>query len=225
MRIAVLGTGIVGRTLAARLAELGHQVQVGTRDPSRTLGRAEPDAMGNPPYADWAGEHPGIELVTFADAAAAAELVVVATNGAATLAAVEAAGGAALAGKVVLDVSNPLDFSQGFPPSLFVEDTDSLAEQVQRAVPEARVVKSLNTMTAAVMVDPALLGHESSVFLSGDDEEAKALVGDLLQAFGHRDVIDLGDLTSARGAEMMLPLWLRVMGSLGTPLFNVKIVR
>ena len=114
---------------------------------------------------------------------------------------------------MLLDISNPLDGSQGFPPTLFVKDTDSLAEQLQRAFPAARVVKSLNTMTAAVMVDPGRVsGGEHSVFVSGDDEEAKQTVASLLEDFGHTDVIDLGDLSTARGAEMYLPLWLRLMG-------------
>jgi 8-hydroxy-5-deazaflavin:NADPH oxidoreductase len=225
VRIAVLGTGAVGRALADRLAGLGHEVTVGTRDPDRTRERSEPDGMGNPPFAVWLAKHPDVPLLTFQDAAAGAELVFVATSGAATIPALELAGAEHLAGKVVVDVSNPLDFSGGMPPSLFVKDTDSLAEMVQRAFPGVRVVKTLNTMTARVMVDPAALGEDSSVFVSGDDAEAKATVVALLESFGHRDVIDLGDLTSARGAEMILPIWLRLMSSLGTTAFNFRIVR
>jgi predicted dinucleotide-binding enzyme len=125
----------------------------------------------------------------------------------------------------VLDVSNPLDFSAGFPPSLFVKDTDSLAEQIQAAFPEARVVKSLNTLTAQLMVEPGLLGEATTVFVSGDDAAAKATVTELLTGFGHQDVIDLGPLETARGTEMWLPLWLRTMGALGTGMFNIKVVR
>jgi predicted dinucleotide-binding enzyme len=127
---------------------------------------------------------------------------------------------------VLLDISNPLDFSQGFPPSLFVKDTDSLAEQIQRAFPDARVVKSLNTMTAALMVDPARAGGgDHSTFVSGDDPSAKQTVVHLLTSLGHNDVIDVGDLSTARGTEMLLPIWVRLMGALGTPYFNFKIVR
>ena len=126
---------------------------------------------------------------------------------------------------MLVDISNPLDFSAGFPPTLFVKDTDSLGEQLQRAFPEVRVVKTLNTMTADVMVDPASLGAESSVFLSGDDAAAKATVTELLRSFGHTDVIDLGGIETARGTEMYLPIWLRLMGALGTAAFNVKVVR
>ena len=225
MRIAVLGTGSVGRTLAARLHDLGHAVAIGTREPTATLARTEPDGMGTPPLSGWLAEHAGIDLATFADAAAGADLVVNASSGAATLQVLTLAGAQHLAGKPLLDVSNPLDFSAGFPPTLSVKDTDSLAEQVQRAFPEARVVKALNTMTAAVMVDPAALGQSTTVFVSGDDRAAKGTVTDLLTSFGHDDVIDLGGLETARGVEMWLPLWLRVMGSLGTAQFNLKIVR
>jgi predicted dinucleotide-binding enzyme len=226
MNIAVLGTGTVGRTIAGKLAELGHEVVVGTRDPQATLARTDPDAMGNPPYAAWQADHPAVRLAPFAEAAALGELVVNATGGGGSLDALRQAGADNLAGKVLLDVSNPLDFSQGFPPSLFVKDTDSLAEQIQRAFSGARVVKSLNTMTAAVMVDPGLAGGgDHSVFVSGDDPGAKQAVVSLLEDFGHTDVIDLGDLSTARGAEMYLPLWLRLMGAVGTPFFNIKVVR
>ncbi len=225
MKIAVLGTGTVGRTVAARLYGLGHEVIVGTRDPQATLARTEPDGMGNPPYAGWSADHAGVSLATFADAAAAAELVVNATSGHGALPALEAAGADNLADKIVLDISNPLDFSNGFPPTLFVKDTDSLGEQVQRAFPQARVVKTLNTLTAELMVHPKNLGQESSVFVSGDDAEAKATVTELLESFGHTDVIDLGDISTARGTEMLLPVWLRLMGAFGTAAFNFKIVR
>jgi predicted dinucleotide-binding enzyme len=226
MRIAVLGTGTVGRTIAGRLAELGHEVVVGTRDPESTMARTDPDAMGNPPYPVWQADRPGIRLAPYAEAAADGELVVNATGGSGSLDALNLAGEANLAGKVLLDVSNPLDFSRGFPPSLFVSDTDSLAEQIQRTFPEARVVKSLNTMTAALMVDPGRVGGgDHSTFVSADDPEAKKTVVDLLVSMGHTDVIDLGDLSTARAAEMLLPVWVRLMGALGTPYLQFKIVR
>jgi predicted dinucleotide-binding enzyme len=226
MKIAVLGTGTVGRTVAAKLAELGHEVVIGTRDPAATLARTEPDAMGNPPFPVWQAEHPAVRLAPFAEAAAQGELVVNATGGTGSLGALTRAGERNLAGKVLLDVSNPLDFSRGFPPSLFVSDTDSLAEQIQRAFPGVRVVKSLNTMNAAVMVDPGSVGGgDHSTFVSGDDAEAKQIVVELLGSMGHTDVIDLGDLSSARAAEMLLPVWLRLMRALGTPHLQFKIVR
>ena len=225
MNIAVLGTGTVGRAIAARLFGLGHSVVVGTRDPQATLARTDPDWMGNPPFAAWHGEHSGIGLATFAEAAAGAELVVNASSGAATLELLALAGADNLAGKVLVDISNPLDFSAGFPPTLFVKDSDSLGEQVQLAFPEAKVVKTLNTLTANLMVDPKSLGESTSVFVSGDDVAAKAAVVELLQSFGHDDVIDLGGIETARGTEMVLPIWLRLMGALGTAQFNLKVVR
>ena len=225
MRIAVLGTGSVGRTIGARLHQLGHEVVIGTRDPADTLARTAPDAMGNPPFTEWQHDTPGVRLADFTDAARNAELVVLAVGGSAALDVLGRVGEEHLAGKVLLDVSNPLDFSAGFPPTLTVKDTDTLAEQVQRAFPAARVVKSLNTMTAAVMVDPGQLPESSTVFVSGDDADAKTTVTTLLESFGHDDVIDLGDLSSARGAEMFLPLWVRLMGALGTSTFNIKVVR
>jgi predicted dinucleotide-binding enzyme len=226
VKIAVLGTGTVGRTMASRFADLGHDVTIGTRDPEATLARSEPDAMGNPPFSTWAADHSQVPLVPFAEAAEQAELVINATNGGVSLEVLAQAGADNLAGKVLIDIANPLDFSQGFPPTLLVKDTDSLGEQIQRAFPTVRVVKTLNTMTAALMAEPVLAaGGDHSVFVSGNDEAAKKTVVGLLRELGHTDVIDLGDLSTARGAEMLLPIWLRLMGALGTPMFNFKIAR
>ena len=217
MDIAVLGTGSAGRTIAARLDELGHPVTIGTRDPAGTADREE--------YAAWAAGEPGVTLATFQEAAAGAELVFLVTSGDAALDVLDLAGAGNLDGKVVVDVTNPLDFSAGFPPTLSVKDTDSLGEQLQRAHPGARVVKALNTMNASVMVRPDSLSEPTTAFVAGDDEEAKAVVTGLLEDFGHTDVIDLGDISMARGTEMFLPLWVRLMGSLGTASFNIKVVR
>ena len=213
MRIAVLGTGAVGRTLARAFSDLGHDVVVGTRDPDETARREE-----------WAGSR--IPLEPLETVATEAELVVNATNGTASLEVLQSVGADNLAGKVLLDVANPLDFSQGFPPTLTVKDTDSLAEQIQRAHPEAHVVKSLNTVNAAVMVNPGSVGDgDTTVFVAGDDASARAVVKELLVALGWRDVIELDGLDNARGLEMWLPLWVRLMGTLGTPMFNLRIVR
>jgi len=226
MKIAVLGTGMVGQALAGRLTELGHEVTVGTRDVEATLAKTTPDGMGNLPYSAWAAAHQSVKLATFAEAAAGAELLVNATPGNVSLAVLEAAGAENLAGKALLDIANPLDFSQGFPPTLFVKDTDSLGEQIQAAFPGLKVVKALNTMTAPLMVNPKILaGGDHSVFVSGNDADAKKTVIGLLESFGHTDVIDLGDISTARGSEMILPIWLRLMGALNTPIFNLKVVR
>ncbi len=225
MRIAVMGTGTVGRTIAARLDELGHDVTVGTRDVVAARARRSPDGSGGD-FGRWTEEHPAIGLATFPEAAELGEVVVNATSGEVSLAVLAAAGTSRLAGKVLLDISNPLDFSAGFPPTLFVADIDSLGEQIQRAFPEAKVVKTLNTLAAELMVRPGQLDEgDHTVFMSGNDADAKALVRDLLVSMGHTDVIDLGDISTSRGTEMFLPLWLRLMSFLGTGLFNVKVVR
>ena len=169
----------------------------------------------------------GDDAQPFAVAAAHAELIVNATNGEHSLAALAQAGEENLRGKVLVDVANPLDFSRGRPPTLSVCNDDSLAEQIQRANPEVRVVKTLNTVNANVMVEPSLVPGEHNLFVSGDDADAKAEVVDLLESFGwQRDLIlDLGDITTARGPEMYLPLWLRLFGAVGAPNFNIHVVR
>jgi predicted dinucleotide-binding enzyme len=212
MRIAVLGTGIAGRTVAAGLARLGHDVVVGTRDPAATRERE-----------DW---DQALPLAAYAAVADGADLVVNATNGTASLAALEAVGAEQLAGRVLLDLANPLDFSTGFPPTLAVKDTDSLAEQIQRTFPDARVVKALNTTNARVMVDPGKVGDgDTTIFAASDDAEARAVVVGLLRELGWRDVVEFEELSAARGLEMWLPLWVRLMRRLGTPDFNLKVVR
>ncbi len=208
MRAAVLGTGTVGQAWAARLAELGYDVVVGTRNPAATRER-EPAAWTQ------------VQLAGFEDAVTGAELVVNALNGAASLDVLPALA-EQLTGRVVMDISNPLDFSGGFPPTLFVKDSDSLAEQLQRSLPDARIVKAVNTLNASLQVRPPA---ECTVFVAGDDEDARAQVRELLTRAGHTDVIDLGDLTGARGLEMFLPLWIRLWGALGTAEFTIKVVR
>ncbi len=226
MRFGILGTGVVGKTIAARLTGLGHEVVIGTREPEETMSRTEPDAYGNPPFGAWQEEHPEVRLDTFGQAAAHAEMVVNATAGAASQEALEQAGEDNLNGKIVIDVANPLDFSKGMPPTLSVSNTDSLGEQIQRRFPEAKVVKTLHTMNAYLMVDPAqLAATDHTVFVSGDDAEAKATVTELLRSFGWTDIIDLGDISTARGTEMLLPIWVQLFGVLQKPIFNFKIVR
>ena len=167
-----------------------------------------------------------MELGTFGEAAAHGEMVVNATAGAVSLEALDMAGEEYLTGKVLVDISNPLDFSEGMPPTLSVSNTDSLGEQIQRRFPEAKVVKTLHTMNAYLMVDPAqLAGGEHTVFVCGDDAETKAKVTELLRSFGWTDIIDLGDISTARGTEMLLPIWVRLFGALQKPIFNFKIVR
>jgi predicted dinucleotide-binding enzyme len=226
MQIGVLGTGVVGRTLAEGLARIGNEVTIGTRDVDALLARDEPDQMGTPPFSAWHAEHQGIGLGTFAETGAAAELLVNATHGSASVEALTAAGADAVEGRIVIDVSNPLDFSHGFPPSLWVTNTDSLGEQIQRAFPAARVVKAWNMMTAALMTNPtALAGGDHTFVLCGDDADAKERVSEFLRALGWADIVDLGDITNARAMEAYLIMWTRMFGALDRPMYNIKVVR
>jgi predicted dinucleotide-binding enzyme len=212
MRIGVLGTGVVGETIGAKLVDLGHEVRMGARSATNEKAGAWAAARGA------AASHG-----TFADAAAFGELLFNCTGGNVSLEALRQAGAENLAGKVLVDVSNPLDFSRGFPPSLTVCNTDSIGEQIQREFPDARVVKSLNTTNCQVMVDPARVPGEHDVFVCGNDADAKARVTELLRAFGWRTVIDLGDITNARGTEMLLQIWVRLFGALKTGDFNFHV--
>jgi len=223
MKIAVLGTGTVGQMLAQKLQSLGHQVFMGTRNVAETRQRTEPDAWGNAGVGTWLAQNPLVELLEFDKAVEQAdELIVFAMNGSTALASLAMVRPEILNEKILIDISNPLDFSKGFPPSLFVCNTESLGEQIQNAYPQLNVVKTLNTMSNPIMVNPNLLRGNHSVFMSGNNNDAKSKVGELLQSFGWRaeNIIDLGDISTARGTEMILSIWLRLYGKLQSPMFN-----
>ncbi|HEX2693242.1 MAG TPA: NAD(P)-binding domain-containing protein [Gemmatimonadaceae bacterium] len=213
MRIGILGTGVVGKTLGTKLVQLGHDVRMGSRSAGGEKARA------------WVREVGGKSSEgTFEEAAAHAEIIFNCTSGIGSVEALNAASARNLDGKVLIDVANPLDFSRGMPPSLSVCNTDSLGEQIQRAFPAARVVKALNTVTATVMVDPSLVPGPHDLFISGNDETAKAQVTEILTDwFGWKNVIDLGDITGARAQEMYLPLWLRMFMLFDTPNVNIHV--
>jgi len=216
MEIGVLGTGMVGQAIASKLASLGHEIRMGSRK------------AGNEDAVAWVTEAgKGASEGTFADAAKFGELVVNCTAGVASVDALTAAGADNLAGKVLVDIANPLDFSQGMPPVLAVCNDDSLGERIQATFPEARVVKTLNTMNCQVMVDPARVPGEHAVFVSGDDDSAKREVTALLGGLGWPEerIIDLGGISTARGTEMYLPLWLSLYGQLQTGDFNIGVIR
>lgn len=225
MKIGVLGSGAVGREVAERLAEGGHDVAIGTRDPAATMARTEPDGMGFPPFATWHADHGSIPLVTFPEAAGHGELLVNATSGMASVAALRACGDA-VGHKVVLDLANPLDFSGGLPPVLAAMEHGSLGQTLQASFPEARVVKALNTVNLGVMFRPAQVGGgDHTLLMAGDDEGAKATVRKLLEAYGWTDILDLGDISAARDTEAYVLLWLRMAGVVGTPMISMKLVR
>jgi len=205
---------MVGRAIAGKLVAIGHEAKMGSRE------------AGNEKALAWIAETgEGASEGSFADAAGFGEVVVNATAGAHSLEALEAAGAENLGGKVLIDIGNAMADTQ--PMTLTVSNTDSLGEQIQRAFPEARVVKALNTMNAGLMVAPDSLGETTNAFLCGDDAGAKAQVTELLETFGwlSGDIIDLGDITAARGMEMYLMLWLKLMGATGTAQFNIRIVK
>lgn len=217
MRIAILGTGMVGAELGGKLAQAGHQVMMGSR------------SADNPKAAQWvATTGANASQGTFADAARFGEVALNCTSGLASLSAIQLAGADNLADKILLDMANPLDFSKGMPPSLSISNTDSLGEQIQKALPQTKVVKTLNTLNASLMANPAALPGDHVIFVSGNDADAKKQVTVWLeQWFGWKphNVIDLGDITTARGTEMLLPIWIRLMLAFGTPAFNFNIVR
>ncbi len=206
---------MVGNALGTKLVELGHEVRMGARE------------RGNERALHWAGQAgEGASQGAFGSAASFGEIVINATSGSASIAALEAAGEEELAGKVLIDVANPLDHSTS-PPSLEYCNDTSLGERIQARFPEARVVKALNTVNASVMTDPGSLGEPTSIFICGQDEAAKATVAELLESFGWEPelILDLGGIEAARGTEMYLPLWLRTMFAVGNPMFNVRVVR
>ena len=215
MKIGILGTGMVGNTIGSKLVQSGHEVKMGSR------------SANNEKAAEWVKENgTNASQGTFAEAAAFGELVFNCTGGVFSMEALAQVNAESLAGKILIDCANPLVFSKDAPPSLSVCNTDSLGEQIQRAFPEAKVVKTLNTMNCNVMVNPSVVAGDHEIFVSGNDADAKAKVTEMLKDwFGWKSVTDLGDITTARGTEMLLPIWLNLMGLLQTPLFNFRIVK
>jgi len=215
VKLGVLGTGVVGNTIATKLVQLGHEVKMGSR------------TAGNEKAVQWTKAN-GTRASngTFAEAAEFGEIVFNCTAGTASLEALKLAGARNLKGKILVDISNPLDFSKGMPPTFTVCNTDSIGEQIQRAFPDAKVVKTLNTINTNVMVTPQIVPGPHDIFMSGNDAKAKAKVREIVTDwFGWKSVIDLGDITTARGTEMYLALWVRLMAVNQTPNFNIRIMK
>ena len=214
MKIGILGTGMVGATLGSKLIQLGHDVRMGSR------------LTNNEKAVEWVKSNGSkASQGTFDDAAKFGEIIFNCTAGTASIAALTAAGASNLKGKVLIDVANPLDFSKGMPPTLTVCNADSLGEQIQRTFPSVKVVKAFNTMHCKLMVESSLVRGEHDAFVCGNDTQAKERVKEILKSFGWKSIIDLGDITAARGTEIVLPLWLRLMGLFQSPNFNFEVVR
>ena len=213
MKIAVLGTGNVGQTIGAKLASLNHEVIMGSR------------SADNEKAKNFSQQHDA-KNGTFAEAAAQAEIIFNCVSGGASMQALQLAGTENLKGKILVDLSNPLDFSTG-TLRLSVCNDYSLGEQIQRAFPETKVVKTFNTLWCGLMVNPHLIGEGNhQLFMCGNDSGAKTEVMTLLQTFGWNplNIMDLGDITGARGMEMYLPLWLRIYGVRKNGTFNMRII-
>lgn len=213
MQIGILGTGEVGRTLATGFAGAGHDVMIAGRTEAKAAERTREVKTA------------ALKTGTFTDAAAFAELVVLSVSGSVAVDVLRSVS-RQVSGKVVIDTTNPLSFPEGKPMQLLVANSDSLAEQLQRVVPDARIVKALNMMNSRVMIEPAMLKGEHVACIAGNDPAAKRSVEERLQSdFGWSQIIDLGDITAARGMESWMHLWLKLWGSLGTAQFNIGIVR
>jgi predicted dinucleotide-binding enzyme len=228
-KIAILGTGTVGRTYASKFISLDYDVMIGTRNVSEKLADNTKDVYGSPVFSEWHALNQKVRLGTFKEAAAFGEIILNATKGSNSINALKMADINDLRGKILIDISNPLDFSKGMPPTLLPElsNTNSLGEEIQKTFPDVKVVKTLNTMWAGLMVNPAMIGGgDHTVFISGNDSVSKEKVKEILKSFGWKEsnILDLGDISTARGTEMYLPLWLRIFGAKNNGAFNIKIV-
>lgn len=214
MKAGILGTGMVGSTIGTRLIQLGYEVKMGSRKANNEKAAAWVAANGK--YASQG---------TFAEATAFGNVVFLCAKGSAMLEILALAGPTNFAGKTVIDISNPLDTSKGMPPTLFICNDNSLGEEIQKALPGAHVVKTLNIVNCEVMVDAGKCGGEATMFVSGNNAAAKNNTSVILRQFGWKDIIDLGDITNARGQEQLLPIWIRTWGAIKNGHFGFKIVR
>jgi len=222
MKIGIIGSGVVAQTLGTKLVELGHDVALGTRDPQKLDEKKNMAGSLN----EWlAGVKGKAKVVTFKEAAAHGELLINATHGQNSVDALKLAEAGKVGAKTLIDTANELDFSKGFPMAL-ASQTRSVSEDIQKAFPNLKVVKSLNTLGAPLMVNPKMLkGGDHTIFMAGDDPAAKTQVADLLKSFGWTDILDLGPLMAAHGPEMYLGLWVGLYGSLKNGMINIKVQR
>ena len=224
MNIGIIGGGGVGQTLGAALVALGHKVTIGIRAATpEELAKSRAQAK---PLAEWIAATGG-KVTTMAQAAKGAKLIINATHGESSIAALTLAGADNLAGKVLIDVGNPLDFSQGMPPALSaaMSGHTSLGEQIQAAFPSAKVVKAFNTIGAAIMVKPSSVAGEHDLLIAGNDAAAKDTVTTIAKGFGWQHVVDLGDIKGARAMEAQVLLWMQVAQATGAWVHNIHIAR
>ncbi len=202
MKVGILGTGVVGHALGVGFVTLGHQVMMGSR------------AAGHEKAAAWARTH-GASEGSFSDAAAFGDLIVVATKGTVLPEVVAAAGAGNFAGKVVIDTTNPLDHSKGFPPGLAIKGDDSGGETLQRVIPDGKVVKAFNIVSSSLMFRPEVEGGPPDMYIAGNDAEAKAAVSHLLADFGWPRVVDFGGIGSSRWLEALCIVWVYACANTG----------
>ena len=227
MKLFILGSGVVGQVLATKFIDLGHSVWMGTRDPEATRTRTTPNPQSGISFAAWHAKNQEVQLCAFSQAPGDADLILNATAGVISIEALEMVGEMKLSGKVLIDLANPLDFSKGMPPTLTICNSDSLGEQIQRRFPATYVVKGLNTVNCQVMVAPDLVPGEHELYICGNEDSAKKKTLDLLGQIGwpEKRIIDLGGIQASRGTEMLMPFWMSMVGTLGTPLINYKMER
>lgn len=207
MKIGILGTGIVGKTLASKLFELKHEIMIGTRNVSDTLAKTDKDMMGGPSFKDWHASNSQIKIGTFTETSKFGEIIILATHGLATIKAIDDAGTEYFNNKIVIDTTNPLDFSQGMPPKFAAVLGNSLGEQIQKHIPRSKVVKAFNTVNAFVMINPKREEGNPDFFIAGNDDGAKNFVTEIAKELGWKRIIDIGDISSAYWLEAMTMFW------------------
>jgi len=230
MKVAIFGTGNVGQTFAERFISLGHEVMMGTRNVEQTLKREGNNNNGGSIFKNWISQNGQVKLGTYAEVSKFGDVVLNALSGGATLETFKSIAERDMKDKIIIDIANPLDFSQGFPPSLIqgLNNTNSLGEELQKIVPYAKVVKTLNTMYCGIMVNPAMINQGNHInYLCGNDEEAKTKVKSILNSLGwkNENLLDLGDITNARGTESVLLIWTRIYRATQNGAFNLAIVK
>jgi predicted dinucleotide-binding enzyme len=218
MKIAVLGTGMVGNALGTKLVQIGHEVTMGSRSANNAAAQKWASSLGE-----------NARTTTFRDAAEFGEVVISCTGGMYSIEALQSVGAEPLRNKILIDVSNPLQQDKDGSMILGFCNTESLGERIQRAFPQTSVVKALNTVNCDIMIEPSRVPGDHNLFICGNDPAAKKQVTQYLNDwFGWKpqNVIDLGKITAARGTEMMMPLWMRLLqGVVGHPHFNYQIIR